>query len=65
VEAGRIGNSFPQMIERMRARYSIQYAAPAAPAGTYRHVRVELAPEARGRLRGAAIRARAGYYAPE
>ena len=65
VEAGKIGDSFPQMIERIRARYSIQYAAPAAPAGAYRHVRVEFAPEARGRLRGAAIRARAGYYAPE
>jgi hypothetical protein len=28
-------------------------------------VRVEFAPEARGRLRGGAIRARAGYYVPE
>jgi hypothetical protein len=65
VEAGKIGDSFPQMIERIRARYSIQYAAPAAQAGAYRHVRVEFAPGARGKLRGAGIRARAGYYAPE
>ena len=65
VEAGKIGDSFPQMIERIRARYSIQYAAPAAAPGAYRHVRVEFSPGARGKLRGAGIRARAGYYAPE
>jgi VWFA-related protein len=65
VEAGKIGDSFPQMIERIRARYSIQYAAPAAAPGAYRHVRVEFSPEARGKLRGANIRTRAGYYAPE
>ncbi len=65
VEAGKIGDSFPRMIERIRARYSIQYPAPAAPAGAYRHVRVDLAPEARAKLRGAGIRARAGYYAPD
>ena len=65
VEAGRIGDSFPQMIERIRARYSIQFATPAGASGAYRHVRVEFAPDARSRLRGAGIRARAGYYAPE
>jgi len=65
VAAGRIGDSFPQMIERIRARYSIQFAASAGAPGAYRHLRVELAPGVRGKLRGAGIRARAGYYAPE
>ena len=65
VEAGKIGDSFPQMIERIRARYNIQYATPTAETGSYRHVRVEFSPPARGKLSAAVIRARAGYYAPE
>jgi len=62
IEAGRIGDSFPQMIERIRGRYHIQYPAPQAAPGQLRRIRVELAPEARKRYPQAAVRARSGYY---
>ena len=54
---------FPQMLERIRTRYSIQYRAPrgAAP-GTFRRVRVELTPEANKKHGRATVRARAGYW---
>jgi Ca-activated chloride channel family protein len=62
VESRKIGQSFPEMIERIRARYSIQYPAPEAGPGQLRHIRVELTPQARKRYSNAVIRARAGYY---
>jgi Ca-activated chloride channel family protein len=65
MEAGKIGESFQHMIERIRARYSIQYAAPPSRPGAFHHIRVELTAKARSRHRSAEIRARAGYYAPQ
>ena len=62
VEARNAGASFREMIERIRARYSLEYAAPPAAAGEFRRIQVELTPEARARKRDAVIRARAGYY---
>ncbi len=63
LEARRPGESFQQMIERIRARYGLHYEAPAATPGAFRRITVELAPEALKRYPGAAVRARAGYYA--
>jgi Ca-activated chloride channel family protein len=63
MEAGKIGESFQHMIERIRARYSIQYAAPPSKPGQFHHIRVELTPATRSRHRNSVIRARAGYYA--
>jgi hypothetical protein len=63
VESKQATKSFPEMIERIRSRYSIAYDAPAAPAGTFRRIRVELAEAARRKHSGAVVRARAGYYA--
>ncbi len=63
VEAARVGESFRQMIERIRARYYLQYEAPQAGQGTLRRVRVELSPGALQRYPKAIIRARTGYYA--
>ncbi|HXI43413.1 MAG TPA: VWA domain-containing protein [Bryobacteraceae bacterium] len=63
MEAGKIGESFRHMIERIRARYSIQYAVPPSKPGQFHHIRVELSPEARSRHRSTVVRARAGYYA--
>jgi hypothetical protein len=63
MEAGKIGESFQHMIERIRARYSIQYAAPPSKPGQFHHIRVDLTPAARSRHRSSVIRARAGYYA--
>jgi len=61
-EAGKETGSFSRMIEHIRARYSIQYNAPAAQPGAFRQIRVELTPEARRRHPDAVIRARAGYF---
>jgi VWFA-related protein len=62
VRAGHAGASFRDMMESVRTRYSVQYAVPAGAApGSYRRIRVELAPEARRRYPKAWIRARAGY----
>ena len=63
VEARRPGESFQEMMERIRARYSIHYEAPQAAPGGFRRIRVELAPAARQRYPRAEVRARAGYYA--
>jgi VWFA-related protein len=62
IEAGKIGDQFRQMIERIRARYSLHYTPPEAPAGALRRIRVELSPEARNRYPGARIKSRRGYY---
>lgn len=65
VESRRVADSFPQMIERIRARYSLQYPAPAAEPGTFRRIRVELTAAARKRYPGAVVRARGGYFTPK
>jgi VWFA-related protein len=62
MEAGKIGESFENMIERIRARYSIQYEAPPSQPGVYHRIQVQLSPEARERHHVASVRARAGYY---
>jgi Ca-activated chloride channel homolog len=63
IEAGKIGESFQHMIERIRARYSLQYEAPPSEPGAFHRIHVELTAEARARHRVAAVRARAGYFA--
>ncbi len=62
VSASRADVSFRDMMESMRTRYSIQYAAPgdAAP-GSLRHLRLELTAAARSRHPHASIRARTAY----
>ena len=62
MESGRLGESFRQMIERIRARYEIQYNAPEAAPGVFHRVTVELTAEARKKHAGAVVRARGGYY---
>lgn len=63
IEARQAGVSFSLMIERIRSRYRLQYDAPPAAPGEFRHIQVRLAPQARSRFPKAVIRARAGYYA--
>lgn len=60
---GKVNEVFQKVIERIRSRYFIQYPAPAAEPGSFRHIRVELTPAARGRHPDAVIRARDGYFA--
>ena len=62
LESGRLGESFRQMIERIRARYDIQYNAPESAPGVFHRVTVELTAEARKKHAGAVVRARGGYY---
>ena len=66
IRAERADRAFPDMIARMRIRYSLAYAAPPPQTpGEFRAIRVELTPEARRRLPNAQVRARRGYYAAE
>ena len=60
---GKVSEVFQKVIERIRSRYFIQYPAPAAEPGAFRHIRVELTPAARSRHPEAVIRARDGYFA--
>jgi VWFA-related protein len=62
IDAGNISETFKNIIERIRSRYSLQYPAPAGEAGSFRHIRVELAPAARRKYPDAVIKARTGYY---
>jgi VWFA-related protein len=65
MSGSKAGKAFQAMMERIRARYSIQYAPPAdAPGGSFRRIRVELSPVARKRLPDIRISARSGYYVP-
>ena len=61
----RAGDTFRQMLERIRVRYSLHYRAPTAPPGSLRKIRVELTPAARKRFPRAEVRARAGYVVPK
>jgi VWFA-related protein len=61
LRAEKTGETFRQMLERARTRYSLHYKPPAATPGSFRSVRVELTPAARKRHPRAEVRARAGY----
>jgi VWFA-related protein len=62
VKTERADTTFQQMMESIRTRYSLAYAAPAGAApGTFRHIRVELSAAARKRYPHAWIRVRSGY----
>ena len=63
IEARQAAESFQLMIERIRLRYRLQYEAPAAAPGSFRHIEVRLSPDAQSRHARAVLRARAGYYA--
>ncbi|WP_321476978.1 VWA domain-containing protein [uncultured Paludibaculum sp.] len=50
------------VLERSRLRYTLYYPQPPAPSGTFRRIRVELAPAVRLAHPDARVRARTGYY---
>lgn len=58
------GAGFQESMHRIRSRYSLYYAAPAAKPGSVRSVRVTLSPEGARRFPGARVRARKGYLVP-
>lgn len=63
VKAGRAAKTFPEMIERIRTRYSLQYHAPENTTTGFRAIHVELTPVAKLRHPNAEVRARKGYFA--
>lgn len=63
VKADRADAAFPEMMERIRTRYTLIYKPPEARPGSFRRIRVELSPDARRQYPRATIRHRTGYYA--
>jgi VWFA-related protein len=62
VKAGRTATTFPEMIERIRTRYSLQYHAPEGGTSGFRKISVELTPGAKLKHPRAEVRARKGYF---
>ncbi|HTS48331.1 MAG TPA: VWA domain-containing protein [Bryobacteraceae bacterium] len=58
------GQAFHEMMHRIRLRYSLYYAIPAAKPGEERQVKIELTPDALQRFPKARVRARKGYQVP-
>jgi len=63
VKSEDAGNSFKEMVERIRSRYMLAYHAPAAEPGNFRHITVTLGKAARKRYPAAELHSRSGYYA--
>lgn len=63
VKAENAGDSFKDMIERIRSRYMLAYHEPSSSPGMYRHITVRLDDSARKRYPGAELHSRSGYYA--
>ena len=63
VRADRAAASFPEMVSRIRDRYTLAYHLPEGTRpGQFRHISVRLAPTARQLHPNAQVRARTGYY---
>jgi VWFA-related protein len=63
VKAEKAAAFFPQMIERIRDRYTFAYHVPeGAKPGEFREISVSLTPAARQAHPDTQIRARSGYY---
>jgi VWFA-related protein len=63
VKSENAGDSFKDMIERIRSRYMLAYHEPNASPGAFRHITVTLDEAARKRYPGAELHSRSGYYA--
>jgi VWFA-related protein len=63
VKVGQAGETFAEMIRRIRTRYMLAYHAPESEPGTFRHISVQLSPEAQKKFPNAEVHARSGYYA--
>lgn len=63
VKAERAAEFFPEMVSRIRDRYTIAYHVPDdARPGQFRRIKVALTPEAQKLHPKAEVRARTGYY---
>ena len=63
VKAENAGNSFREMIERIRSRYMLAYHEPTSEPGKFRRITVTLGDVARKRYPTAELHSRSGYYA--
>ncbi len=63
VKVGQAGQTFGEMILRIRSRYMLAYHAPDSQPGTFRHITVKLSPEAQKKYPSAELKCRSGYYA--
>ena len=61
LDATDLSLAFPEMLRRVRNRYSIYYKKPEGTPGATRSIRVRLSPDAAARFPGAHVRARRGY----
>ncbi len=62
IKAERADQAFPEMLSRLRSRYSLAFALPAeAKPGSFRRLRVELSPVGKQRYPKGQVRARGGY----
>lgn len=64
IKADDPGQAFQDMMHRIRLRYSLYYAMPAAKPGEERQVKIELSAEALQRFPKARVRSRKGYQVP-
>jgi VWFA-related protein len=64
LRAEKTGETFQEMMQRIRLRYSLHYRPPAGVSGAQRRIKVELAPGAVKRIGKADVRARTGYRLP-
>lgn len=63
IKSDRADVTFRDMVERIRLRYMLAYHAPqSAQPGSFRHIHVELTPEARAFYPAAEVHARTGYW---
>ena len=62
MNAVRSGETFPQMIDRIRTRYSLQYHVPENAKPGFRHIRVELSAVRPFAASPCGSRARKGYF---
>jgi VWFA-related protein len=62
VRAAQAGRAFPDMMERIRTRYTLAYRAPEASPGSFRRIEVRLVGAAARKYPRAEVRARNGYW---
>ena len=55
------GSAFPEMMRRIRSRYSLYYSTPEGKPDSFRSIRVELSPDAQTRFPEARVYARRSY----
>ena len=63
VKAQNAGDSFKEMIERIRSRYMLAYHEPPSQPGAFRHITVTLGGAGQKRYPDAQLHSRSGYYA--